>query len=1116
MKCTYCNSENTYFSKKKNLYICEECGKENKAVNEFIQKHLFISYGHDPKYKEHIDIAYRLRDDLINRNHKVWFDADRLKPGYDWELFIENGLDELAKDRVNSFLILLLTPYSVRRPNGYCLNEVAKALDMGISIIPLMIDQCVVPLSIYRIQWLDMKPCIPVSQKEGVYNSCFKRLTEAIEEGKIDFEGTQRRLFSVLDPIEFEADIFRMRRDFTGREWIIEEFDKWVNNPLGKKVFWLLGEPGVGKSAIAAWLRDNRSEIAAFHFCKIESKEKRDPVKLVLSIAYQLSTQLPEYESRLAHLNLETIIKEYHDDAYTLFDKLIVQPFANKYPDPSRIFIILVDALDESRDNSKDNRIIDFLKLNVEETPKWIRFFITSRPEPEIRSSLRTLNPFTLDTKCENNLNDIRRYLINQISNISDEQIISIINKSEGVFLYIVNICKELKLNGLSLIRNNEFPTGLGGFYKKYFDRYFENDIDYYKKEIRELLYPIFACYEPPSIGFLVKYLEYDNAVDLFDRLDRMGSLIVKSGVRETDTVKPYHRSIKDWIVDNDKSGAYSIDLNYGHKRLAKYGWDLYEKGELFDNLYFLHFLSEHLLHIESWDRLSILLSDIGYLDIIYKEGKKHELMRCLRIISEHCILSEIFSASIIKLKDKGIDKTKLFNFTNQITQLLRDMGLATDALPFALQAVEYLKVNMPNNHPKIADASRDLAEVYRRNKSYDHALAYYNDALKIYSINYGENSSQVATIYHDYAEYYRDIGKYTEAIKYNKLALSIRKKMNPPDIHALADCINDTGVLIWESNIEQEDVLHYYEESLELFQSLYGEYHYDISAVLGNIGNYHYHYSYFVQNKDEALEMLKLSLSYLEKSYKMMSMFRVKHHIDVCRIRRSLIQSYDIMGIYTAAAELQKEELRSVEIISQNGSIEIFHARQYLANLQKKCGNDKEYLNLHLDNYRDVKQYFKDGYSGMDKKDLEEYYVFIRNLAYDCYENNMLNEAVEIYYYLIENNYEKSGTYCHLARIYLLTNREKEAKDAIYKASQFIDDDKPYIKARVLFFKILFGFIDNKNMTEMVIQLSEFLENKEHRLKWTIQPVMEIIKPKLQERDYNVLQNFADIINRC
>ena len=90
---------------------------------------LFLSYGRDTFVEE----VRALKVALEARGHQVWFDEEQLGIGLDWEDRIERGLDWC--DRV----VLTMTPHSVRRPDGYCLNELAKALERQKTIIPVLL-----------------------------------------------------------------------------------------------------------------------------------------------------------------------------------------------------------------------------------------------------------------------------------------------------------------------------------------------------------------------------------------------------------------------------------------------------------------------------------------------------------------------------------------------------------------------------------------------------------------------------------------------------------------------------------------------------------------------------------------------------------------------------------------------------------------------------------------------------------------------------------------------------------------------------------------------------------------------------------------------------------------
>jgi DNA replication protein DnaC len=56
-----------------------------------------------------------------------------------------------------------------------------------------------------------------------------------------------------LSAIIFTSDIARLTENFTGRQWVFDDIDRWLRESE-ERFFILTGEPGVGKSAIAARL----------------------------------------------------------------------------------------------------------------------------------------------------------------------------------------------------------------------------------------------------------------------------------------------------------------------------------------------------------------------------------------------------------------------------------------------------------------------------------------------------------------------------------------------------------------------------------------------------------------------------------------------------------------------------------------------------------------------------------------------------------------------------------------------------------------------------------------------------------------------------------------------
>ena len=106
---------------------------------------------------------------------------------------------------------------------------------------------------------------------------------------------------------------------FTGRGWVFARLDQFLHQPPG--VFLLLGEPGTGKTAIAAQLAlaaagrltpaaaaaapHRAVPIAAAYFCRAGRVD-------LLDIAQRLSDQLAEAVPGFAHARQATLLPEIH------------------------------------------------------------------------------------------------------------------------------------------------------------------------------------------------------------------------------------------------------------------------------------------------------------------------------------------------------------------------------------------------------------------------------------------------------------------------------------------------------------------------------------------------------------------------------------------------------------------------------------------------------------------------------------------------------------------------------------------------------------------------------------------------------------------------------------
>ncbi|GMF10869.1 unnamed protein product [Phytophthora lilii] len=536
-------------------------------------------------------------------------------------------------------LILLLTAESVGRPHGVSLNDVSGAMSAGLGFVPLLVRTCEIPLSICRIQWLDMTDCL-LHSSDGTrngsslnrlrYDSRRDQLISALE-GTLDHEGQQARLFSLLAPFSFQRQISQLTERFIGREWLFELFERWVQGVAvaapstssatrelnNQRVFWVIGQIGSGKTSVAARMVQLCPEIAAFHFARQEDEQTHNARRCVLSLAYQLTTQLPEYAHYLqSHEPLEEVVPVASFPE--LVTQLLVGPLnAIARPTKYKSLVLLIDGIEwlipasssppsmpsrsgHSWKETKDEEcLVSMLPALLARLPEWVRIVLLSREDPPVLSKLHAFEPadVIIDHFRQENDRDICRYLGHSLSklHLSDadfekalaqctaadpdnsrefgmEQVVELIaRRSEGLFLYAVNVVQAISEGRLRLHELAELPIGMGAYLQQFFASHF-SDHDTYKRRVRPVLEVLCAAYEPLPLATLARVLEWD-VYEQRDASTVLGSLFcIEAGNNaESQLLRPFHSSVLDWVQDSNSSGDYFVDAASGHERLGRW-----------------------------------------------------------------------------------------------------------------------------------------------------------------------------------------------------------------------------------------------------------------------------------------------------------------------------------------------------------------------------------------------------------------------------------------------------------------------------------------------------------------------------------------------------------------
>lgn len=617
--CPQCHSENVRFSKKYSRYDCEDCQHEFVMARTIVPLRIFLSYGHDANEQ----LVRSIKSELGKRGHDVWFDKSEIKAGDDWRRSITEGI--AGSDKFISFL----SKHSTRDP-GVCRDEIAIAIGVkggNIQTVLVESEQDVQPpVNIGYIQWLDMHDwqehyAAGEASWEKWYRPKLAEIVRVVEsEESRRFAGEIETLSCNLIPIKSEARINQLlSKGFYGREWLVEKLEHWRQDKKhSSRLFWIMGAPGVGKSAFAAQLTHTRGDIViAAQFCEWDKPDHRNASRVVRSLAFQIATRLPDYRKLLLTLPEIDGEKLERKNASELFDYLLTNPLRTVIKGDRERYLILIDALDEAGE-AGHNSLVELLARNADRLPDWLGLVVTSRPEFDVKTPFQALNPFPLDTQSESNRSDIRDYLWRGLAlplqNRPDAGFLveQILEKSEGVFLYVEQFCHDVQHGMLSLNHPEQFPLGLGGIFWQYFRRQFP-DQEKFRNHVRPALRVILAALEPLPIKILQDLTNLQDQ-ELRDFIRPLASLFPVTKVNGSEVIKPYHKSIVDWLTDDTKAGVYCVRTSEGHQMLAEYGWREYKQGVKSMSSYALRQTPCHLFATKLFNQLYELFKDTQYI----------------------------------------------------------------------------------------------------------------------------------------------------------------------------------------------------------------------------------------------------------------------------------------------------------------------------------------------------------------------------------------------------------------------------------------------------------------------------------------------------------------------
>ena len=371
------------------------------------------------------------------------------------------------------------------------------------------------------------------------------------------------------------------------RESVFGKVDSWLDDRSSpNRVMVISGNAGMGKSVIAAEMCKRMQEagrLSGSHFCRHDKARHRNPKVMLQSLATHLSCCLPEYKKSLVAQLSRNLVLDINDmEVADLFELLFELPL-NNLQDPGFNFLVVIDALDESEYQGR-NDLVDVITKYFNKLPLWIRFLVTTRPEINIVEKLKSLQPFLLEPNDEENLKDIRIYFEHQLSEMlhaenHDLILEDLVEKSEGVILCAQFLVDFIKKN-FSIVTleqlDSTLPSGISSVYQSYFKRLETElckELKITEDQFFSFLSAITVSREPLPLGFVSKLLFLGTLSPAVQRKVNQAIACISSLLPVHDgCIHFFHKSVKDWLTYEAFYGQHNFNVNKseGHWILSR------------------------------------------------------------------------------------------------------------------------------------------------------------------------------------------------------------------------------------------------------------------------------------------------------------------------------------------------------------------------------------------------------------------------------------------------------------------------------------------------------------------------------------------------------------------
>ena len=415
------------------------------------------------------------------------------------------------------------------------------------------------------------------------------------------------------------------------RERLQKDIVAWARDPSSETIYWLFGAGGSGKSTIAYTIArrfelataDDLVVLGGNFFCSRQFEETRLATRIIRTIVYHLALRCKAFADALSDSGKFDTVNQ---NVCAQLEGLLIGPWqaseAARFTDlktPPPQYLIIIDTLDEIVGSGGSEFLRDLLDVINERRLKGVKFFATSRPDPDLVTHVGYFGDKQLyrleEVPFEEVQGDIRTYLNTELSHVGREVIEKLVASAAGLFIYAATVVKYLgkhkaqeqkklvrKLLSIS-VSNSTTPQILldvTALLDELYIQVLKDAFDGFGGDIRShrlhILFTLLCTSERTSTSIVTQLLPTDDSdsdcASVAETNPAVGETSIADDVlqrlhavlyTENNKVLWHHKSFPDFLFDQNRSRHFWCNQAKHHRLLTDCCFRVMKEGLRFN-----------------------------------------------------------------------------------------------------------------------------------------------------------------------------------------------------------------------------------------------------------------------------------------------------------------------------------------------------------------------------------------------------------------------------------------------------------------------------------------------------------------------------------------------------